>query len=115
MTSRSPGSSPRSGLLVGGICLGFALLVLILLSDNGRAADAYDAATVHAVDGTIHIESDVTQTWHAYVGGIRFSVDVLQAQAIRDDGFYRVYYVVTGGRSVSPLGLELIGVTAPKR
>jgi hypothetical protein len=95
-----------AGALVAGAALAWILgLVAFFRARGRRTREAMEIRRLRTSEGTLAIRSDATATWWATVGGARFGVERLQAEAMTEGARYRVHHLDTPDGAV-PLSLE---------
>jgi hypothetical protein len=101
----TPGAGVASGV-VAGVALAWILgLVAFFRARGRRTREAMEARRLQTSEGALSIATDSTGTWWATVGGARFGVELLQAQAMEEGARYRVHHLAAPDGAV-PLSLE---------
>jgi hypothetical protein len=101
----TPGAGVAAGV-VAGVALAWILgLVAFFRARGRRTREAMEAGRLRTSEGALSIATDATGTWWATVGGARFGVELLQAQAMEEGVRYRVHHLAAPDGAV-PLSLE---------
>ena len=101
----TPGGGLASGIVAAAILAWILGLVAFFRSRGRRTREAMEQRRLRTAEGALAIRSDSTGTWWATVGGARFGVELLQAQAMTEGARYRVHHLDAPDGAV-PLTLE---------
>jgi membrane protein implicated in regulation of membrane protease activity len=103
----TPGGGPASALVAAAILAWILGLVAFFRARGRRTREAVEQRRLRTSEGTLAIRTDSTGTWWATVGGARFGVELLQAQAMTEGARYRVHHLDAPDGAV-PLSLERV-------
>ena len=103
----TPGAGLASGLVAAAILAWILGLVAFFRGRGRRTREAMETRRLRTAEGALAIRSDSTGTWWATVGGARFGVELLQAQAMTEGARYRVHHLDAPDGAV-PLSLERV-------
>ena len=103
----TPGAGLASGLVAAAILAWILGLVAFFRARGRRTREAMETRRLRTAEGALAIRSDSTGTWWATVGGARFGVELLQAQAMTEGARYRVHHLDAPDGAV-PLSLERV-------
>ena len=101
------GVGVASGIVAAAILAWILGLVAFFRSRGRRTREAMEQRRLRTAEGALAIRSDSTGTWWATVGGARFGVELLQAQAMTEGARYRVHHLDAPDGAV-PLSLERV-------
>jgi hypothetical protein len=104
-SAATPGGGLAPAVVAGAILVWILLIVAIFRARGRHTRRAMEVPRLLTAEGTLSIATDSTGTWRATVGGARFGVELLQAQAMEEGGRYRVHHLATPDGAM-PLSLE---------
>lgn len=104
----TPGGGLAPAIIAAAILAWILGLVAFFRARGRRTREAMEQRRLRTSEGTLAIRSDATGIWWATVGGARFGVELLQAQAMTEGARYRVHHLDAPDGAV-PLSLERVG------
>lgn len=103
----TPGGGPAAVAVAAVILAGVMGLVLWAMARGRRTREALRGRRLQLAEGTLRVRTTSTGHWRARVGAADFGVELDQAQALREDGRYRVHYLQLPDGAM-PLSIEAV-------
>jgi len=101
----TPGGGLAAASIATVILTGVYMIVMWAMARGRRARGAIRDRRLLTAEGVLNVRTSSTGTWYAHVGAARFSVELDQSQALREDGRYAVHYLALPDGAM-PLSIE---------